>query len=370
MSLPGRLNSKDRGAQYEGEPMPIRRLSPADAPAYRAVMLEAYERHPDAFTSSATERAVLPLSWWEARLGAAEPPTDIVLGAFQEELLAGVVGLSFESRQKARHKATLFGVYVPLQFRNHGLGGRLVEAALAQAKRRADVKLVQLTVTQGNDAALRIYEKRGFVEFGLEPLAVAVGTAFVTKVHMWCPLDTAPPALPAGDPGASRSLPTAAPAARYTAHPATHADVPALVDLMAAFHAESHYSLDRRWAARSFTALLDHPGQGAVWLVRHAASFAGHVVLTLRHSMEHGGIEGHIDDLFTVPDHRHGGAATAALAAVMAECRRRGVLALQVEVGPANAAAIALYSRFGLAPRGDNRQVLVRNLDPRDGGAA
>jgi hypothetical protein len=50
--------------------MPIRRLVPDDAQAYRALMLEAYERHPDAFTSTATERAALPLSWWEARLDA------------------------------------------------------------------------------------------------------------------------------------------------------------------------------------------------------------------------------------------------------------------------------------------------------------
>ena len=33
----------------------IKRLGPGDAPAYRALMLEAYEMHPDAFTSSVAD---------------------------------------------------------------------------------------------------------------------------------------------------------------------------------------------------------------------------------------------------------------------------------------------------------------------------
>jgi RimJ/RimL family protein N-acetyltransferase len=65
---------------------------------------------------------------------------------------------------------------------------------LAQARERAGVRLVQLTVTDGNTAAQALYERCGFIRFGLEPLAVAVGAQFVSKVHMWCDLDAAPPA--------------------------------------------------------------------------------------------------------------------------------------------------------------------------------
>ncbi len=46
----------------------IERLTPEYASSYRALMLEAYECHPDAFTSSVAERAQLPLSWWQKRL--------------------------------------------------------------------------------------------------------------------------------------------------------------------------------------------------------------------------------------------------------------------------------------------------------------
>jgi GNAT superfamily N-acetyltransferase len=156
---------------------------------YRSLMLEAYERHPDAFTSSAQERAALPLTWWEARLSEATLPGEIVFGSFVDGKLVGVVGLSFEQREKTKHKASLFGMYVRDSCRGMGLGGQLVNAVMACARSRAGVMLVQLTVTEGKLAALALYERKGFVQFGLEPFAVAVGTGFVAKVHMWCRLD-------------------------------------------------------------------------------------------------------------------------------------------------------------------------------------
>ncbi|MFO1340094.1 MAG: GNAT family N-acetyltransferase [Burkholderiaceae bacterium] len=174
----------------------IARLGAADAPAYRALMLEGYERHPEAFTSSASERAALPLAWWEQRLGAAPGSSDLVLGAWLGDTLAGTVGLSFETRDKTRHKATLFGMYVPARHGGQGLGRALVDAALGHARSHPATRLVQLTVSEGNDNARRLYERCGFAAFGIEPLAFRLGDGFGSKVHMWC--DLAPSAAPLG----------------------------------------------------------------------------------------------------------------------------------------------------------------------------
>ena len=54
--------------------------------------------------------------------------------------------------------------------------------------------------------------------------------------------------------------------------------------------------------------------------------------------------------------------ATAALAALFEECRRREVLAVHVEVGQDNDAARMLYERFGLALRSDNRLIQTVRL--------
>ncbi|MDQ0705811.1 ribosomal protein S18 acetylase RimI-like enzyme [Pseudomonas sp. W3I7] len=162
--------------------MLIRTLVANDAEAYRALMLEAYGAYPQAFTSSVAERARMPLSWWEKRL---QSPLDQVLGAFEEQTLAGIAGLAFEPREKARHKVTLFGMYVTKAYQCQGLGRQLVEAALDGARRQPGVKLIQLTVTAGNDAAFALYQRCGFIQYGLEPLAVRVGIEYFDKIHMW-----------------------------------------------------------------------------------------------------------------------------------------------------------------------------------------
>jgi ribosomal protein S18 acetylase RimI-like enzyme len=156
-------------------------------------MLHAYAQYPEAFTSSVQERERLPLSWWEARLSGGADAAEIVIGVFAPGAdgtneLAGVVGLSFEQREKARHKSTLFGMYVAQQHRCSGLGDALVSAALQHARERKAVRLVQLTVTLGNDVAYALYARHGFVEYGLEPNAVLVGNGYVSKCHMWCDL--------------------------------------------------------------------------------------------------------------------------------------------------------------------------------------
>lgn len=172
--------------------MTIRRLLPADAESYRALMLEAYARHPDAFTSTVAEREALPLSWWRKRLDASASSDQVVFGAFDGEVLVGAAGLQFEAREKARHKADLFGMYVAASARGAGIGRQLVAALLDEAAARKGVKLVQLTVTEGNAAAQRLYERCGFKPFGVEPYAVALEGAYLSKVHMWCAVAALP----------------------------------------------------------------------------------------------------------------------------------------------------------------------------------
>ncbi|MFT3957114.1 MAG: GNAT family N-acetyltransferase [Piscinibacter sp.] len=163
----------------------VRRLTPADAAAHRALMLEAYALAPDAFTSSVAEREGLPLSWWAARMADGPGAAELVCGAFAGETLVGAAGLAFEQRERTRHKATLFGMYVRPAARGQGVARRLVEAVLAQARSSPLTELVQLTVTESNAAAVQLYARCGFVPFGSEPCAVKLGDRCVTKLHLW-----------------------------------------------------------------------------------------------------------------------------------------------------------------------------------------
>ncbi|MCF8159371.1 MAG: GNAT family N-acetyltransferase [Polaromonas sp.] len=165
--------------------MLITRLHPAHAAPYRALMLEAYALHPEAFTSSVNERSDLPHSWWAARLSEEPSAAEAVFGAFVGDELAGAAGISFDTREKAGHKSTLFGMYVPDRFGKKGVGRQLVGELLRHARSRPQARIIQLTVTEGNTRAQALYEASGFLPFGTEPFAVRVGAEYVAKVHMW-----------------------------------------------------------------------------------------------------------------------------------------------------------------------------------------
>ena len=165
--------------------MSVRRLAPPDAAAYRALMLAGYAGAPDAFTSTVDERVLLPLSFWEKRLDPAPLAHEVVFGAFIGESLCGAVGVSFHQRPKEKHKAWLFGLYVAGQARGRGFGRQLVEAAVQAASERPGVLLIQLTVTEGNPQAQAVYARCGFVEFGVEPMAVKAQAGYRAKIHMW-----------------------------------------------------------------------------------------------------------------------------------------------------------------------------------------
>ena len=143
--------------------------------------------------------------------------------------------------------------------------------------------------------------------------------------------------------------------------PATPQDIAALVDLMEAFYAESSYPLDRAWAAQSFETLLAQPALGGIWVADNGR-LVGHAVLTVHYAMEFGALAAAIDDLFVHADYRRQGVAHTLLTALLDDCGARACKSIHVEVGASNAAATALYARFGLQPYKDDRITLHREL--------
>lgn len=162
----------------------VQPLSAEHAAQYRELMLHGYQHEPDAFTAEPGERAGLPLSWWEQRIQGPQQST-IAFGAFVDGRLVGSVALEFSLRPKTNHKAHLIGMYLLEAWRGKGLGRQLVEIALAYARQRSGIKVVNLTVTEGNKAAIALYEAAGFHRFGVEPMAMRTPAGYKAKVHMW-----------------------------------------------------------------------------------------------------------------------------------------------------------------------------------------
>lgn len=163
--------------------MDIRRLTPADADAYRALRLRALRDHPEAFTSSWEEDCAKPPADSAARLAS---PQQRHWGAFDGATLQGIVGLELLPRAKERHKGHVVGMYVAPECAGKGVGKALLAAVLAAAEDLGLSDLV-LTLSEGNAAALRLYQAAGFVAFGTEPRAIRVDGRAIGKIHMHRP---------------------------------------------------------------------------------------------------------------------------------------------------------------------------------------
>ena len=163
--------------------MLISLLAASDAMAYRELMLEAYVRAADAFTSTAEERATEPESWWVKRI-AHPQGLSAAFGARVGTEVLGTVALEYSAKPKTRHSALLIGMYVRERARGQGLGKKLLQAALRHAEAREGVKAITLTVTEGNAPAIHLYEVAGFEVWGSEPMAIATPSGYKAKLHM------------------------------------------------------------------------------------------------------------------------------------------------------------------------------------------
>lgn len=104
------------------------------------------------------------------------------LGAFDGAQMVGWCDICRHSFEIERHGGTL-GIGVLPEYRGHGLGRRLIEAALRAAD-AAGFERVDLTVRADNIRAATLYERVGFVREGVMRRAVRLGDEYHDVVLM------------------------------------------------------------------------------------------------------------------------------------------------------------------------------------------
>ena len=164
----------------------LRRLVAADAEPYRRLRLDGLRSHPQAFAASFDAEASRPLEWFAERL-----ERNVVFGAWRDvSALVGMIGLHIPDAAKSRHKAELWGLFVAPEARGAGLAPALLARAIEYAE--AAVEEICLSVATTNGAAVRLYEKAGFKQFGLERRALKVDGRYYDEFLMALPLRGAP----------------------------------------------------------------------------------------------------------------------------------------------------------------------------------
>lgn len=166
----------------------IRCLVSTDLVAYKALRDEALLRAPEAFTSDYESGKDRPADGYASRLGALDSG-HFALGAFaglpggQAQLL-GSIALEREDRIKKRHCAHMVGMMVSPAAQGQGMATQLVAHCIGHAASCAHLEQLLLTVTASNAHVVRLYERAGFVPYGLLPRAIRVGTIYYDKLHM------------------------------------------------------------------------------------------------------------------------------------------------------------------------------------------
>ncbi len=96
------------------------------------------------------------------------------------------------------------------------------------------------------------------------------------------------------------------------------------------------------------------------WLLEFESQVAGYVVLTFGFSLEYGGLDAYVDELFVKPEFRGRGFASQALGFLTLECQKLNVVALHLEVGADNHTAKSLYAKMGF--KSTARELLNKDL--------
>ena len=155
----------------------IRRLTPADAAVYRDIRLEGLQFNPEAFGSAFEAETAEPLTFFSEWLcGSA------AFGAFHDSELVGMAGLLIRQGRKEAHKGLLVGMFVRASARKAGVGRQLVETKVEFTRHR--VELIQLSVVSDNEPARRLYERLGFLEYGIEKEALKQDGRYYDEVLM------------------------------------------------------------------------------------------------------------------------------------------------------------------------------------------
>ncbi len=163
----------------------IRALTTSDTPAFRALRLDALRLHPEAFVPTYEEERVA-----DSRSVASRFRDDwihngnFILGAYREGWLVGAVGVKRWSRQKQRHKATIWIMYTHADFRGQGAGRLLLDAALDRCRQDPDLEIVHLSVSKGSSAAKNLYLDAGFRTYGIEPRALKLDEDLYVDVEL------------------------------------------------------------------------------------------------------------------------------------------------------------------------------------------
>jgi diamine N-acetyltransferase len=135
--------------------------------------------------------------------------------------------------------------------------------------------------------------------------------------------------------------------------PATRNDIDLLLQFNQALNEHDGTQADTAKIHAGLLGLLEHPEWGQIWLIMQEQQAIGYLVLTWGYSLEFGGRDAFIDELYLVPAARGRGLGQQILQFAAEQCRANGIQAVHLEVDADNHQAQNAYDRAGFVRRGN-----------------
>jgi ribosomal protein S18 acetylase RimI-like enzyme len=141
----------------------VRRVQSDEWQELRAIRLAALRDTPDAFGGTYEQSSSRPDEWWvDWARRSAESGAQAMFLAFDGDAPVGIAGTYLDDDDGRRN---VIAMWVDPQQRGAGIGRALLDAVVEFVRAQGASELV-LGVTDGNDAARRLYESYGFAENG------------------------------------------------------------------------------------------------------------------------------------------------------------------------------------------------------------
>lgn len=138
-------------------------------------------------------------------------------------------------------------------------------------------------------------------------------------------------------------------------------DLDRLARLVADFHAEELIAQDDATRRAALLPLLEGSPHGAAYLIGPRLAPIGYVVVSFGWSIEFGGMDGFVDEIYIRRAVRGRGIGSEILMSLPKALAGAGLKALHLEVDRDNATARALYEKLRFDPR-ENYMLMTRKL--------
>jgi ribosomal protein S18 acetylase RimI-like enzyme len=158
-------------------------LNLSDKEHYRQIRLECLKNYPQNF-GTLYEDEINSTSLKFDKIISQNHETDFLYGAFKDGKLVGICGNIQEDRVKTKHISEISQMYVSPEFGGNGIATNLLNLTIEKVFLNNLVEKIILGVVKSNTQAIKLYEKKGFVKYGILENYYKLNNSYETMLFM------------------------------------------------------------------------------------------------------------------------------------------------------------------------------------------